>query len=321
MTNLEGETGDMAEPRQRVVTLIASATEIVSALGAGACIVGRSHECDWPPEVLRRPALTAPKFKVEGSSGEIDAKVRAIVSEGLSVYRVDAEALRELAPDLIVTQDHCEVCAVSLSDVEAATCAWAGDRTRIVSLRPDGLGDVFTDILRVARALGTEAEGERLVFAMKQRFDEVRQLVSPEKKLRVAFIEWGEPLMSGGNWMPTLIELAGGENLFGTSDGRSEVLAWADLIAADPDVVIIAPCGFDLAASVQEHSALERHEGWRGIKAVREGRVYCADGNAYFNRPGPRLVETAEIIAEILHPTIAIFGHRGAAFAQMPATG
>jgi iron complex transport system substrate-binding protein len=287
---------------QRVVSLIASATEIVAALGCRDRLIGRSHECDYPPEVLSLPVLTAPKFKVEGTSGDIDRKVREIVAQGLSVYRVDAELLRELAPDLIVTQDHCEVCAVSLGDVEAATCAWAGAGTRIVSLRPDGLDDVYRDIARVAEALGVAGRGRELVGRMRAGFASLAEQTRGLDRPRVAFVEWSEPLMSGGNWMPTLIETAGGQNLFGRAGGKSEVLSWSDFATADPEVVIIAPCGYDLEASCRDLDHLASIPGWERIKAVREGRVYCADGNAYFNRPGPRLLDTAQIIAEILHP-------------------
>lgn len=309
---------------QRVVTLIASATEIVSALGFADRLIARSHECDYPPEVLALPALTAPKFKVEGSSGEIDRRVREIVAQGLSVYRVDAEMLRNLAPDLIVTQDHCEVCAVSLSDVEAATCDWAGAATRIVSLRPDSLDDVYTDITKVAAALGVPDRGHGLVAAMRSRFADVRARTKMLPQPRVAFIEWSDPLMSGGNWMPTLIDIAGGDNLFGEAGGKSQVMDWKDLVQADPDVIIVAPCGYDLEAAQRDHGTLAQRPGWASLKAVRDGRVYCADGNAFFNRPSPRLVETAEIIAEILHPSHIDFGHRqqrawtGALPAELP---
>ncbi len=304
------ETFERTEP-QRVVTLIASATEIVAALGCGDRLVGRSHECDHPPLALTLPALTEPKFKVEGTSGDIDRKVRAIVAEGLSVYRVDAEQLRSLAPDVIVTQDHCGVCAVSLSDVEAATCDWVGGPARIVSLRPDGLTDVYDDIRKVAAALAVEERGDKLIAEMRHRFTDLRERSTRLPRPRVAFVEWSEPLMCGGNWMPTLIDIAGGDNLFGTAGGKSEVLAWADFAGADPEVIVIAPCGYHLAASLRDHEMLAQIPGWEKLSAVRQGRVCCADGNAYFNRPGPRLVESAEIMAEILHPDHFAFGHRG----------
>src|SRR5262245_47192054 len=177
----------MAARQQRIVSLIASATEIVCALGARQGLVGRSHECDFPADVLSLPALTEPKLDVAGTSAEIDARVREIVRHGLSVYRVDGEALQALAPDVIVTQDHCEVCAVSLADVQAATCSWTGRQVEIVSLRPDSIADVYADIVRVARALGTVDGGGRLVAEMQARLAAVRRQVAGRQRPRVAF--------------------------------------------------------------------------------------------------------------------------------------
>jgi iron complex transport system substrate-binding protein len=291
-----------SEPQSRIVSLIASATEIVCALGARGRLVGRSHECDFPPDVAALPALTAPKFKVEGTSAEIDARVREIVRDGLSVYRVDGEALKALAPDVIVTQDHCEVCAVSLSDVEAATCTWTGRPVGIVSLRPDCMADVYADIGRVARALGAADAGDALVAQMQARLSAVRRQVAGRARPRVAFIEWVEPLMAGGNWMPELIEIAGGHNLFGHAGEHSDWMQWPELVAADPDAIVVAPCGYGLERCLEELPLLQAKPGWAEISAVREGRVYFADGNAYFNRPGPRLADSAQILAEMLHP-------------------
>src|SRR5215510_1382440 len=242
----------MAARQQRIVSLIASATEIVCALGARRGLVGRSHECDFPADVLGLPALTEPKFKVAGSSAEIDARVREIVRDGLSVYRVDGEALKALAPDVIVTQDHCEVCAVSLADVEAATCTWTGRSVDIVSLKPDSTADVYADIRRVAHGLDAAAAGETLVADMQRRIDAVRNRVAGRPRPRVAFVEWVEPLMAGGNWMPELVEAAGGADLFGTAGQRSDWMQWADLAAANPDAIVVAPCGYDLARCLQE---------------------------------------------------------------------
>lgn len=296
----------------RVVSLIASATEIVCALGLQDHLVGRSHECDWPADVLQLPRLTEAKFKVEGSSADIDARVQKIVREGLSVYRVDADALQALAPDVIVTQDHCDVCAVSLADVEAATCAWSGRAVRIVSLKPDSLADVYADIGRVAGALGAEAQGKALVAGLQSRFDQARARVQGRRAPRVAFVEWVEPMMAGGNWMPELVAIAGGINLFGQAGVRSDWMQWEDLRTADPDVIVVAPCGYDLARCLQELDVLRSRPGWRDLQAVRQGRVCFADGNAYFNRPGPRLAESALMLVEMLHPELR---SAGAAFA------
>jgi len=285
----------------RIVSLIASATEIVHGLGCGGRLVGRSHECDFPAQVLRLPALTAPKFKVEGSSAEIDARVREIVRQGLSVYRVDTDALAALAPDVILTQDHCEVCAVSLADVEAATCTWTGRPVHIVSLKPDSLADAYADIRRVAHALHAPEAGDALVRQMQERIAAVTARVAGRPRPRVAFIEWVEPLMAGGNWMPELVEAAGGHNLFGTAGEHSDWMQWDELRAADPDAIVVAPCGYDLARCLEELPLLQAKPGWADLAAVHAGRVYFADGNAYFNRPGPRLADTAEILAEMLH--------------------
>jgi iron complex transport system substrate-binding protein len=276
--------------------------------------VGRSHECDYPADVLQLPGLTEPKFKVEGTSAEIDARVRAIVRDGLSVYRVDGEALKGLAPDIIVTQDHCEVCAVSLSDVEAATCTWTGRPVEIVSLKPDSMADVTADIARLARALGMAEAGDALVRNMQSRLDAVGALVAGRTRPRVAFIEWVEPLMAGGNWMPELIEIAGGHNLFGQAGKHSDWMQWQELVAADPEVIVVAPCGYGLARCLQELTLLEAKPGWVSLDAVRNGRVYFADGNAYFNRPGPRLADSAEILAEMIHPEVVGIRHEGSAW-------
>jgi iron complex transport system substrate-binding protein len=300
----------------RIVSLIASATEIVCALGARDRLAGRSHECDYPADVLQLPALTEPKFKVEGSSAEIDARVRAIVRDGLSVYRVDGEVLKARNPDIIVTQDHCEVCAVSLSDVQAATCRWTGRPVDIVSLKPDSMADVYADVARVARALGVPEAGDRLTAGMQARLEAVRAQVAGCGRPRVAFIEWVEPLMAGGNWMPELIDVAGGHNLFGEAGKHSGWMQWQDLVAADPEVIVVAPCGYGLSRCLEELPLLEAKPGWSRLSAVRNGRVFFADGNAYFNRPGPRLADSAEMLAEMLHPEVARNRHEGSAWVR-----
>jgi iron complex transport system substrate-binding protein len=306
----------MPDSSQRVVSLIASATEIVAGLGRRDWLVGRSHECDFPGDVAALPALTAPKFKVEGSSGEIDRRVKEIVGQGLSVYRVDAEALKALAPDVIVTQDHCEVCAVSLSDVEKAVCTWTERTAQVVSLRPDSLADVYADIRRVGASLHSADAAEALVSDMQTRMNAVRKATAGQRKPRVAFIEWVEPLMAGGNWMPELIEMAGGHNLFGEAGKHSGWMQWEEIAAADPEVIIVAPCGYGLQRCLEERPLLEARPGWANVTAVREGRVYFADGNAYLNRPGPRLADTAELLAEMLHPDIAGTRHEGTAWVR-----
>lgn len=295
--------------RPRVASLIASATEIVHELGAGELQVARSHECDWPDRVLALPRLTRPKFKVEGASREIDAAVKSLVEQGLAVYEVDAEALRAIAPDVILTQDQCEVCAASLADVERAVQRWTDCRASVVSLRPHTMADVYADNQRIADALGVPAAGAALNARMQSRLAEISKLVAGRGKPRLAFVEWIDPLMSGGHWMPELIDAAGGADIFGTRGAQSPWITLAEVTAADPDAILVAPCGYDLAKTRAEMAVLDSNDAC--LRAVREGRTYLADGNAFFNRPGPRLVESGEIVAEILHPAVASFGHLG----------
>jgi iron complex transport system substrate-binding protein len=296
----------------RIVSLIASSTEIVCALGFGEQLIGRSHECDFPPWVQRLPVCTGPKFATDGTSYEIDQRVKAILAEGLSVYRVDAERLRALAPDVIVTQSQCEVCAVSLRDVELAVCQWIESRPRIVSLEPYALADVWRDIATVATALGAAQRGVELVTRLRRR---IEQIVEPARGLRerpsVAVVEWIDPLMAAGNWMPELVEMAGGVNLFGEAGKHSPWMTIEDLADRDPDWILVIPCGFDLERTRADMPALAARPEWMRLRAVRERRVVLGDGNQYFNRPGPRLVESLEILAEILHPEAFDFGHRG----------
>jgi iron complex transport system substrate-binding protein len=296
----------------RIVSLIASATEIVCALGFEDQLVGRSHECDYPPSVKLRPQLTSPKFKVEGSSNEIDQRVKSIVQEALSVYRVDAGALDELKPTHIITQSQCDVCAVSLKDVEQAVCELTSSRPVIVSLEPNSLDDVWADIRRVGDALGASERAEHLVDQLESRMDDIVQRTHwLETNPTVAYIEWIDPLMAGGNWMPELVEMAGGLNLFGEAGKHSPWMTWDELVAKDPDIIFVSPCGFDIPRTLEEMNLLSERPEWKSLKAVASDRVVVADGNQYFNRPGPRLAESLEILAEIIHPNVFHFGHEG----------
>jgi len=307
------------EPK-RVVSLIASATEIVCALGKRDWLLGRSHECDYPPSIGPLPRLTEPKLNVHGSSFEIDRQVKTLLKDGLSVYRVDVDLLREIDPDVIVTQDQCEVCAASLADVEAALCDWTGRDVNIVSLRPDSLADAWTDIERVAAALDCAEDGAALIASLKARMAHVTERCAELPKPTVACIEWIDPLMAAGNWMPELVEMAGGVNLFGEAGKHSPWMTWEQLRAADPDVIAILPCGFDMPRVLDEMPLLTAKPGWSSLKAVRAGRVYVTDGNQYFNRPGPRLAESLEILAEILHPGRFDFGRKGTGWMMFEGT-
>jgi iron complex transport system substrate-binding protein len=306
----------MVEPR--IISLIASATEIVCALGFESQMVGRSHECDFPASVKRLPVCTSPKFEVEGLSYEIDERVKAILQEALSVYRVDADLLESLRPTHIVTQSQCEVCAVSLKDVEQAVCQFTGSQPVVVSLEPNALADVWSDIRRVAAALNATERGEELVARMRRRMDEIAaKAITAQSRPTVACVEWIEPLMAAGNWSPELVEMAGGVNLFGEVGKHSPWMSWEALVAADPDVIFISPCGFDIARTMEEAHLLTGKPEWRELKAAKEDRVFVADGNQYFNRPGPRLVESLEILAELLHPELFNFGYEGTGWVRL----
>ena len=294
----------------RIVSLIASATEIVHALGHGNELVGRSHECDWPEDVTRLPKVSAPRFVTAAPSGAIDRAVKERVRDALSIYEVDAELLKSLEPDVIITQTQCEVCAVTPADVERAACELSG-AARIVALEPNALGDVWDDIRTVAAALGDPQSGEALVSSLRKRVMQIALKSAQLTRRTVANIEWLDPLMSAGNWMPELVELAGGRSLFGEAGKHSPWMTWEQLVASDPDVLVVSPCGFDLARTLQERELLTTRAEWPTLRAVKAGQVFVVDGNAYFHRPGPRLVESLEILAEILHPETFSFGHRG----------
>ena len=296
----------------RIISLLPSATEIVAALGFGDHLVGRSHECDFPPGVERLPVCSSTKVPVDGTSYEIDERVKAIVAEGLSVYRVDADRLRALRPDFILTQTQCAVCAVTPRDLEQALGSWTGAQPAMISLEPNDLNDVWNDIRRVGRALGVHDRAEQLIAALDKRLAAIREKTgNAQARPSVAAIEWLEPLMAGGNWMPELIEIAGGQSLFLQAGEHSSWLEWTTLTEADPDVVLLLPCGFKIAQTVRDLNLLTENPAWAKLRAVKAGRVYAIDGHHFFNRPGPRLVESAEIVAEILHPERCAFGHRG----------
>jgi iron complex transport system substrate-binding protein len=296
----------------RIISLLPSATEIVAALGFAEHLVGRSHECDFPPGVEKLPACSSTKVPVEGTSYEIDDRVKAIVAEGLSVYRVDADRLRELEPDLILTQTQCAVCAVTPRDLEQTLCSWTGAQPRILSLEPNNLDDVWNDFRHVGEALAVPSQAEQLIDNLKNRLAVISEKARTAKsRPTVAAIEWLGPLMAGGNWMPELIEIAGGRGLFARAGEHSPWLEWKTLIEADPEVILLLPCGFKIAQTIRDLNLLTENPQWANLRAVKADRVHLIDGHHFFNRPGPRLVESAEIVAEILHSDLFQFGHRG----------
>lgn len=286
----------------RIVSLLPATTEIVHALGRGDDLVGRSHECDHPPEVERLPVVTEPKVWVGGDSAAIDRQVGEILEQALSVYKVHADVLRELAPDLVLTQSQCEVCAVSADDVQQAVNDHLDGDAEVVALEPNALSDVLDDVRRVAAALDIPDRGDELATSMSLRIAAIAERTVELSRRRVVTLEWIDPLMAAGNWMPELLEAAGGQELFGRAGQHSPWLDWDVVVEADPDAIVVLPCGFDLARTREQARALTQLPGWSQLRAVREGRVALVDGHRFCNRPGPRLVESTQILAEIVQP-------------------
>ncbi|HUA09735.1 MAG TPA: cobalamin-binding protein [Candidatus Acidoferrales bacterium] len=283
----------------RIVSLLPSATEILFGIGAGDEVVGVTHECDFPPEALTRPHLTSSALPAAGSSAEIDRHVRRSLHDGSSLYHLDAELLEELAPDLIVTQELCAVCAVSYEIVQQAVRRLRGD-PRLISLEPSSLDDVFATIAYLGDLTGHALEANRLLTDLHARVYALRVKSTRSLRPRLLALEWTDPPMSAGHWTPGLIELAGATPVLGNPGANSQVLSWERIADADPDAIVVAPCGFDLARTHAAIAQLRANPVWPGLRAVREGRVYPIDGSAYMNRPGPRLVDTAEIIGRFL---------------------
>jgi iron complex transport system substrate-binding protein len=297
---------------QRIVSLLPSTTETVFALGAGHRLVGRSHECDLPAAASAVPVLTAPRIDVDAPSATIDRKVRTLVKRALSIYTVDAERLRELRPDVILTQTQCEVCAVTPRDLEGALREWVGAQPVVVSVEPARLDDIFGDIERIGEAIDVCNDGRALAAELRVRLARlsVRTGALPHCP-RVACIEWIEPLMGAGNWIPELVGWAAGESLFGRAGEHSSWIEFEQLLGADPDVILLLPCGFTIERTRRELGPLVERPSWRDLRAVREGRVYLLDGSRHFNRPGPRILESQEILLEVLYPDRFGFGHEG----------
>ena len=293
----------------KILSLIASSTEIIHALGCGDQLVGRSHECDYPSEVLSLPHCTKPRFNIDGSSREIDDRVKSTLKSALSVYEVDEVLLADMNPDIIITQSQCEVCAVSLLDVEKAVEVITGKSPIVVSLEPNSISDIWSDIEKVAKALNVEHRGQKLINTLKNRILNLKNLVKSESSKSIACVEWIDPLMAAGNWVPELVELAGADNLFGESGKHSPWMSFEELYDSEPDVIVVMPCGYDIKKTREEMHALMNEPNWSSLKAVKNNQVYLTDGNQYFNRPGPRIIDSLEILIEILYDHKYNFGH------------
>tara|TARA_Y100000590_G_scaffold420875_1_gene524027 strand:+ start:116 stop:1042 length:927 start_codon:yes stop_codon:yes gene_type:complete len=296
----------------KIVTLIPSATEIVSFLGQKKYIIGKSHECDFPRDLSKITKLTEPKINVEGTSGEIHKQIEVILEKSLSVYKVHVDKLKKLNPDFIVTQSHCEVCAVSFSEVENITKEHLGKNTKIISLQPNKLEEVFNDIKRVAKSLKVYNDhNNKLINNLKIRLNDIKKKTKKLKKPKILCVEWIDPLMAAGNWMPEMTRIAGGEDILGKIGTDSHWIKFEDIKNQDPEFIVFIPCGFNLNKTFKEVKKLiNMNNVWKKLKAFKNKNLYITDGNQYFNRPGPRLIDSIEILAEIFHSNKFNFGHK-----------
>jgi iron complex transport system substrate-binding protein len=292
----------------RIVSLLPAATEWVCVFGGAENLVGRSHECDYPESIQDVPVVTAPTYDSDGDSAAIDDAVQGQLQEGLSLYEVDLERLRALEPDLIVTQDQCEVCAVSLPELKTQLGDWTGGTPEVVSMRPQTLKEVLDEALRLARAMEALDAGMEVLANLETGLRVLREEIgvdrstNPQSLPSVACIEWLEPLMVVGHWMPDVVEMAGGRSVLGSAGEPTQPVEWADLRDADPDVMALLPCGFTIEETRRDLHYLTDRPGWDEMSAVQDERVALLDGNAYFNRPGPRLYRAIEVLASVLHP-------------------
>jgi iron complex transport system substrate-binding protein len=303
---------------KKIISLLPSATEIVCALGYESQLVGRSHECDFPESVKDLPVCSKAKLTNALSSKEIDTNVKRILTEALSLYEIDIEKIRSLAPDIIITQDQCKVCAVNLDDVRNSLQDIIGKEIELISLHPDSLEDILNDIILIAEKIGMKERGIELAEELTERYELVQHKVKFVKnRQKVLCIEWLEPLMAAGNWTPELIEIAGGDFVLSEKHKHSPWLKWEQIVAEDPDMIIIAPCGFTIERTLQETHLLTEQKEWNELKAVKNNKVFIADGNYYFNRSGPRIIDTIEILAEIIQANQFYYGMENVAWRQL----
>lgn len=285
----------------RIVSLLPSATDIVCALGLREHLVGRTHECDWPPGVEHVPVMTSDALAThEMTSREVHDAIGGAVHSGSSIYNLDTEALDAAKPDLIITQELCEVCAVSYKDVQQAARLMDAE-TKIVSLEPRSIDDILSHVELVGRLTGTSERGAEVVADAQARLDRLCEAARAGTRPRVACIEWLDPIFAAGHWVPEQVEVAGGEEVLGPRGSPSREIPWEAVVEARPDVVVLMPCGMPIERTLHELDTLTERGGWNDLAAVKGGRVFVVDASSFFNRPGPRVVRGAEILHEIFH--------------------
>jgi iron complex transport system substrate-binding protein len=303
--------------QKRIISLLAAGTEIVCELDLEAQLVGRSHECDYPESILNVPVCSSAMLDPNANSLEIDRQVKGILTDALSFYQIDRDLIKTLKPDIIITQTQCEVCAVSFSDVEKALENLLDYPVEIISLEPDNLNAVFRDIKTVSEVLGVPERGADLLERMQERLDLIKhKLKFITQKPTVACVEWLEPLMMAGNWTPEMVEIAGGQSVLAQSGKHTPAVEWIDMFEADPEIIIVMPCGFDIERTLKEMDTLLQQPYFRDLQAVKNNQLFIADGNQYFNRSGPRIADSVEILAEIINPKQFIFGYEGAGWTR-----
>ncbi len=300
----------MANPK--IISLLPAATEIICALGLQEHLVGRSHECDFPEGIQQLPVCSEAKFLPGADSLAIDTQVKDILAASLSIYQLDKKLITELAPDVIITQAQCEVCAVSLKDVEDALSGLLAHTAKIISLQPKVLEDIFTDIQTTADFFSIHQKGIDVVEELNERIAIIRhKLKFKEVKPKVVCVEWLAPLMVAGNWTPELVEIAGGTAVLAENGKHSPFINFDSILAENPEIIVVMPCGFSIQRTLAEMHLLLDLPGWTELQAVKNKQVYIADGNQYFNRSGPRIVDSIEILAEIINPRQFAFGYEG----------
>jgi len=284
----------------KIVSLIPSATEIIFALGLCDNLVGISHECDYPKEILKLPKLTTSRIKTEQSSIKIDYDIKKILEKSLSVYEVKSDLLRKLDPDVIITQSQCSVCAVSLKDVEECLRKFINRKPLLIDLKPNTFNEVLNDINRVGEKLNKKSESQILIKNIKNEISKIKEKTSHSNIKNVLCIEWIEPIMTAGNWVPQLVEFAGGKSVLAKSGKNSNFIKLEYINFKEVDIVIFMPCGFDIKRSKEEISKANVDY----LSNLKDKKTFIVDGNKYFNRPGPDLLESTRILAEIIHPDI-----------------
>jgi iron complex transport system substrate-binding protein len=286
----------------KIYSFIPSATEMVYALGLGDQLCGVTHECDYPPEARTKPvAIRSLIDSTSLSQREIDDKVVESMNHGHGLYSIDKGLLRESKPDVVITQELCDVCSVSLRDV-LSTISDLSASCNVVSLKPRGLKGVLEDILEVGEACGAEPAAEDLVESLEARIEAVRRRAEPLDRPRVFCVEWFDPVFASGHWIPEMVQVAGGEDALGLAGQDSRKISWDQVLAYDPEVLILMPCGFEADRAVEDLPLLARNEGWRSIAAVKRGAVFATSSSAYYSRPGPRLVDGLELMGQMIHP-------------------